>query len=173
MSLRPPISASAARASPAASSSKRQLARSYAIAWTSKMTRKFAGLQDYKVCFLEGLYWERCDWQMLIRVPDFITKAEIKKAADALIAKGKPDAVRQVELVKLTEGRCAQVLQVGPYSTAPQTIDALQAFAAEHGCEMTANCHEIYLNDPRRVAPEKLKTIIRISLRKIPRKSAA
>lgn len=92
----------------------------YGIAWTIKMIRKFAGQQDCKVCFLEGLCWEKCDWQMLIRVPDFITRAEIKKAAGALIAKGKPDAVRQVELVKVKEGHCAQVLQVGPYSTGPR-----------------------------------------------------
>jgi len=138
----------------------------YGAAWTIKMTRKFAGEQDFKVCSLEGLYWERCDWQMLIRVPDFVSRTELRKAADALIAKGKPDTARQVELVKLKEGKCAQVLQVGPYSTASETIRALQAFAAEQGYEMAENCHEIYLNDPRRVAPEKLKTIVRLSLRK-------
>ena len=138
----------------------------YGAAWTIKMTRKFAGEQDFKVCSLEGLYWERCDWQMLIRVPDFVSRTELRKAADALIAKGKPDTARQVELVKLKEGKCAQVLQVGPYGTASETIRALQAFAAEQGYEMAENCHEIYLNDPRRVAPEKLKTIVRLSLRK-------
>ena len=138
----------------------------YGAAWTIKMTRKFGGEQDFKVCSLEGLYWDKCDWQMLIRVPDFVTKTELKKAAAALIEKGKPEAVRQVELIKLKEGQCAQVLQVGPYSTAPETINLLQAFAAEQGYQMTENCHEIYLNDPRRVAPEKLKTIMRLSLRR-------
>ena len=139
----------------------------YGVAWTIKMTRKFGGDQDFKVCPLEGLYWEKCDWQMLIRVPDFVAKAEIKKAAAVLVERGKGEAARQVELVNLKEGRCAQVLQLGPYSTAPLTIHTLQAFAAEKGYEIAANCHEIYLNDPRRVPPERLKTIIRISLRKM------
>ena len=118
-----------------------------------------------QVSSLEGLYWDKCDWQMLIRVPGFVTKTEVRRAAIAVIEKGKPEAAKRVELVKLKEGKCAQVLQVGPYSRAPETIQALEAFAAEQGYEMTANCHEIYLNDPRRVAPERLKTIMRISLR--------
>ncbi len=138
----------------------------YAMAWTLKMTRKFGGEPDFKVGALEGVYHDRCDWQLLIRVPSFVTKAEIKKAAETLVKKGKPDAVRRVELIRLKEGQCTQVLQVGPYETVMQTVETLKTWAAEQGLQCNGPLHEVYLNDPRRVAPEKIKTIVRHPVKK-------
>ena len=131
-----------------------------------KFARKKSGGEDYKVATLEGLYRDRCDWTLLIRVPEFIGKADVAATAKALTEKGKGDAVRRVEILKLKEGRCAQVLQVGPYESVCQTMQSVTAFAEAQGLQLQGPLHEIYLSDPRRVAPEKLKTIIRYAVRK-------
>lgn len=138
----------------------------YGAAWTIKMTRKFADRPDFKVCTLEGIYKDKCDWTLLIRVPNFVTQAELKKAAAELIAKGKGDAVKRVEIIKLKEGTCAQVLQVGPYDSVCQTMEEITRFEEEHQLAGAGPLHEIYLSDPRRVPAEKLKTIIRHPVRK-------
>lgn len=144
----------------------------YAMAFTIKMTKKFAG-QDYKVCHLEGLYWtpggepfsedatETLEWKLLIRVPDFIVARDLKAALGELQARGKAPEAAQVKLETLREGRCVQVLHVGPYCDEPRTIAQMKAFAAEQGLALKGPHHEIYLSDPRRVAPERLKTILR------------
>lgn len=133
----------------------------YGMAWTIKMTRKMAGQDEFKVCALQGVYQDRCDWQLRIRVPAFVKAAELKKAAAELVAKGKPEAVKRVALVKDKAARFAQVLQVGPYSTVGETVEALRAFAAAQGLALEGPLQEIYLSDPGRVAAEKLKTIVR------------
>ncbi len=137
----------------------------YAVAWTMKMARKFAGAPEYKVCALEGVYQDRCDWRLMIRVPEFIKKPELSKTVADLIAKGKPEAVRRVELARMKEGRCSQVMQVGPYSTVCQTTELLRQFEEASGVECAGPLHEIYLSDPRRVPPEKLRTIVRRPVR--------
>lgn len=138
----------------------------YSLAWTLKMTRRFGGQDDFKASALEGVYRSRCEWTLLIRVPPFVTKAELRKAAEGLVQKGKPEAVRRVELIRMREGRCSQVLQMGPYDTVARTLEDLQGFEAQHGLACAGPLHEIYMNDPRRVAPEKIKTVIRRPVRK-------
>lgn len=143
----------------------------YGTAFTMKMTKKFAG-QDYKVCHLEGLWWGsdpgKCiteqpksswHWKLIMRVPDFITAKDVKEAAAALKAKGKDG--REVRLETIKEGRCVQVLHVGPYSAEGETIGRMQAFETAHGLAPRGAHHEIYLSDPRRVAPERVRTILR------------
>jgi hypothetical protein len=147
----------------------------YNVAFTVKMARKFAGT-DYTVTKLEGLWWagatetefhidaprDEWRWKLMIRIPDFVSKAEVAGAVKQLIAKGKPAAVSRVERFALTEGRCVQVLHLGPYADEPGTIARMRAFAEGHGKQIHGTHHEIYLSDPRRVAPAKLRTILRV-----------
>ena len=147
----------------------------YGVAFTVKMTRKFGGQQDYAVGRLEAQWWtdggganfaqapkDQWCWQLLIRTPDFVSPAEISRAVEKLLAKGKDPAARAVELKNLSEGRCVQMLHVGPYEREAETIEQMRAFAADKGLAFHGRHHEIYISDPRRVAPEKLKTILRM-----------
>ena len=143
----------------------------YAMAFTIKMTRKFAGKQDYAVCKLEGLWFFDADpaktpkdqwrWKLLIRTPDFITQAELRQTAVTLLKKGKPPEVEEVKLERLDEGQCVQMLHVGPYEREHESIMLMCALVASKGLKTIGPHHEIYLSDPRRVPPERLKTILR------------
>jgi hypothetical protein len=150
----------------------------YGMAFTVKMTRKMAGLGDYVVCKLEAQWWhgdgkadfdavpqEKWRWRLMIRTPDFVELAELESAAEKLIEKKKGKSVDRVALQRIGEGRCVQMLHVGPYEKEHETIAIMQAFAGELGLAFHGLHHEIYLSDPRRVAPEKLKTILRRSVK--------
>lgn len=151
----------------------------YGSAYTIKMTRKFAGMQDYSVCKLECQYWldgdsfdfsntpqEKWNWKFLIRTPDFVENEDLNNAAEKLLAKGKPDEVKQVKLESISEGLCVQALHVGPYDKEAETLTKMMDLASEQGMEFHGMHHEIYISDPCRVAPEKLKTILRMPVRK-------
>jgi hypothetical protein len=151
----------------------------YGVAYTVKMTRKFAGKQDYTVCKLEGQWWvdgerqnfaatdrKQWNWKLLIRTPDFVRDEELNEAVTTLLQKGKEPEVRQVGFESFAEGTCVQMLHVGPYDSEPETILKMQAFAEEQGMELRGRHHEIYLSDPRRVPPERLKTILRHPVKK-------
>ena len=144
----------------------------YNVAFTLKMARKSAG-QDYTVTKLEGLWsldsanadpaspstvW---NWELVIRVPPFITEREVRTTVATLVAKGKGDDVRKVRLVEVNEGECVQMLHVGPYTAEQPTLAKMKEFAELAGRKFSGRHHEIYLSDPRRVKPEKLKTILR------------
>jgi hypothetical protein len=82
--------------------------------------------------------------------------------ARAAAARKHPSAsLDRVRLERFTEGRCAQILHIGPYSAEGPTVAELHAFIAAEGCALSGKHHEIYLGDPRRAAPEKLRTIVR------------
>jgi hypothetical protein len=147
----------------------------YAMAWTIKMGKKALG-QDFKVAGLEGLWWgagasadqwmieqarTTWRWKLLIRMPDFLKERCLVMAAELLEKKGRGKGVRAVKLERIAEGRCVQMLHVGPYAAEGPTMDAMLAFAKEQGLRFTGRHHEIYLSDPRRVKPEQLKTILR------------
>lgn len=147
----------------------------YSMAYTIKMTRKFEGLQDYAVCKLEAQWWvegepedfatvpkDQWQWKLLIRTPDFITQADLDKAVAALTKKGKSPTVKDVVLETIDEGRCVQMLHVGPYDREGETVAVMNAFMKEQGLKRHGLHHEIYLSDPRRVPPERLKTILRL-----------
>ncbi|MEJ2701183.1 MAG: GyrI-like domain-containing protein [Sedimentisphaerales bacterium] len=151
----------------------------YGVAYTVKMTRKFDGKQDYAIGKLEGQWWldgERQDfaksdpklwnWKLLIRTPDFVGDGELDEAVETLLKKGKEPQVRQVAFESLAEGPCVQMLHVGPYENEPETIVQMQDFAKAQNMEFHGRHHEIYLSDPRRVPPERLKTILRHPVRK-------
>jgi len=152
----------------------------YGVAFTIKMTRKFAGKRDYAVCKLEGLWpklndgtasvnkddWE---WQLMIRTPKFVTSADLKKAVETLLKRGKGADCQRVELLSLDEGLCVQALHVGPYDEESKTVATMQSLAEKHGLRSSGPHHEIYLSDPRRVAASKLKTILRQPVKKASR----
>jgi hypothetical protein len=151
----------------------------YGMAYTIKMTRKFSGMQDYAVCKLECQYWidgdnidfastpqEQWNWKFLMRTPDFIEEDDLENAVKKLLAKGKEPEVKQVRLESLSEGLCVQALHVGSYDRERETIEKMMAFADGQGFEFHGTHHEIYLSDPRRVPLEKLKTILRIPVKK-------
>jgi hypothetical protein len=152
----------------------------YATAFTIKMTRKFAGKGDYRVCGLEGLWWtdrmvrsfadlpprDEWQWKLLIRVPTFIGAADLRAAKKSLADKGKAPGAANVKLETIREGPCVQMLHVGPYGEEPRTIRAMEDFMRAGGLVFRGPHHEIYLSDPRRVPPARLKTILRHPVRK-------
>ena len=145
----------------------------YGMAFTIKMTRKFAGKGDYAVCKLEALWpeianmeKEKWPWELLIRTPEFIEAKDLEQAAAVLTKRGKGTGVERVRLRRLEEGVCVQALHVGAYDEEPLTIAQMQELSAQRGYEPAGAHHEIYLNDPRRIAPERLKTILRQPVKK-------
>lgn len=138
----------------------------YPMVYTMKMTRKFSGKESFPVAPLEGVYTAITDWQLLMPVPAAIGKQEVRQTAVKLIEKGKTETVQRVELVTRKEGRCLQALHVGPYDHVSETIAVLKQYADANGLELVGPHHEIYLSDPRRTAPEKLKTVVRYPVKK-------
>jgi len=151
----------------------------YGVAYTVKMTRKFAGKQDYTICKLECQLWvdgeeqdfattdpKEWNWKFLIRTPDFVQDNELNTAKETLLKKGKEPQVHQVKLESFAEGTCVQMLHIGPYDKESETISLMVDFAEQQGLEFHSRHHEIYLSDPRRVPPERLKTILRHPVRK-------
>jgi hypothetical protein len=146
----------------------------YPLAYAAKFAVKQApGGLDFAVMPLEGLWWvpdmstfttedkSAWDWTMLIMQPDQVT-LEVFEEAKAKTAKNNPsDALTRVRLERFAEGRAAQVMHVGPYATEGPTIQQLHTFIAEQGCVRAGKHHEVYISDPRRAAPEKMKTILR------------
>jgi hypothetical protein len=146
----------------------------YSVAYTIRfaLTRRLEPV-DAPVMPLEGLWWtadmaafstddkSAWDWTLLIAVPDLVTAGLVDDARTAAARKHPAAPLDGVRLDRLAEGRCAQVLHVGPYREEGPTVAALHAFITEQGCALGGKHHEIYLGDPRRSAPEKLRTIVR------------
>lgn len=158
----------------------------YAIAYTVKMARKKAG-RDYKVCPLEAVWFGDAGeadpgaflskpkgewrWKLLIRTPNFIDSQEVARTARSLRERGKPPEVEKVRVLDLDEGECVQVLHVGPYEAEPESIARMAEFAEREGRRFAGPHHEVYLSDPRRVPPERLKTLLRIPVATVGTKS--
>ena len=161
------------RGDPASDAFRRAIGAMYGVAWTVKMSGKPRG-RDFKVGALEGLWWggapgdapakrRRWRWKLLMRVPDFVRSADVRRAAAALAARGRDGSGVAVE--RYAEGRAAQVLHVGPYADEPATLARLEAFVREAGLALDGAHHEIYLSDPTRTAPARLRTILRHAVR--------
>lgn len=106
-------------------------------------------------------------WRMLVRIPDSINKAEVA-GIKKQIAKEKGADVAAVGLISFKEGRCLQVTHIGPYSRLHESYAKLDAYATEAGLAVSGPAHEIYISDPRRTAPERIKTIVRLPVKKRP-----
>lgn len=146
----------------------------YAVAFTVKMASKAAG-RDYAVCKLEGRWWPAGNgpanepgdaiassrYQLLIRTPAFIDSKRVAEAVGKIAARRAVPRLADVALEDLNEGRCVQILHVGPYEREAETLEAMRRFADDNGAVMTGLHHEIYLSDPRRTPPERLRTVLR------------
>lgn len=149
----------------------------FSVSYAARFALKRAGVIDYGVMPLEGLWWvpdmatfstedkSAWDWTMMIMQPDEVTEAALADAKVAAAAKRSLPALDGLRLERFAEGLAAQVLHVGPYSAEGPTITALHEFIAQQGRELAGKHHEIYLGDPARAAPEKLKTVIRQPMR--------
>lgn len=148
----------------------------YPVAYTLKFTCKRTLGKDFAVMPLEGLWWSKnmddfltgnksnWNWTMMILQPEFITKEMFETAKEKVTKKKNPKLIDRLRLERYDEGRAAQVMYVGAYSDEDPTIKKLHQFIGESGGKLeTTNKHhhEIYLGDPRRTSPDKLKTIIR------------
>ena len=145
----------------------------YKLTYTIKFAYKKGQGLDYPVMALEGLWWAEdmtrfsVDdksswlWTMLIMQPDLVTPSDLERAAAEARRKDDQPLLDQVRLERFEEGLCAQIMHLGPYAAEAPTIEALHGYIAESGHALTGKHHEIYLSDPRRSAPEKMKTIIR------------
>ncbi|WP_291761144.1 GyrI-like domain-containing protein [Cellulomonas sp. 73-145] len=145
----------------------------YAVSYGLRFMAKAIGEQPWKVGPLEGLWWAddpdafltdtRAEWRwtMLIVQPTRVTADLVGRALDAAVAKGRAPAAEHLHLDVLDEGTAFQVLHVGPYDAEGPTIAGLHRAIAEQGYALRGAHHEIYLGDPRRSAPERLRTIIR------------
>lgn len=140
----------------------------FSVAFKIKFTAKKELVKDYAVMPLEGLWWAKDSWlwKALIMQPDFITQEIFQKAIDEVKAKKNLPGLGKIKLETLDEGLSAQTLYIGSYSNEKTTIEKLHAFIKEQGGSLVQKHHEIYLSDPRKAAPEKLKTIIRQPFKK-------
>ncbi len=146
----------------------------YAVAYKMKFISKKSLEKDYVVPPLEGLWWAEdmntfqtrdksaWDWTMMIMTPDWIG-VEIFEEAVAIVRKKKnPVALDKLRLARHAEGLSVQILHIGSYDDeAPILAKMHNEYIPAKGFEMRGKHHEIYLSDPRRVAPEKLKTVLR------------
>lgn len=146
----------------------------YSCAYGMRAASKAAG-RDYAISKLEALWHldigyfdfasaphHAWNWTLILRTPDTMGENDLAPVQEALLAKGKPKAVARAGFLGFEEGRCAQILHVGPYDQEGPSLEALNAFIEKKGLTVVGRHHEIYLSDPRRTAPEKLKTIIRL-----------
>ena len=157
----------------------------YAIAYTIKMSKKgdrrIEGYYDFVVPPLEGFWWQdgvdgvdyadkpTFNWISVIRLPDFVTKADFDWAVAEATRKKKLDCA-MAEFLRVDEGECVQIMHLGAFDNEPATVAIMDAYLEANGYEndfsATRLHHEIYLSDARKVAPEKWKTVIRHPIRK-------
>ena len=158
----------------------------YGIAYTIKMSKKsdhrIEGYFDYVVPPLEGFWWqegiegidyghkENFRFISVLRLPDFVTKADFDWAVEEAARKKKMD-FSKAEFFTYDEGLCVQCMHMGPYDDEPATVEKMHAYMEEQGyvLDITAQRlhHEIYLSDARKTDPQKLKTVIRHPIKKL------
>jgi hypothetical protein len=157
----------------------------YGVAYTLKMSYKtdhaIEGFYQYVVPPLEGFWWQpgvngvnyadkgSFNWVSVIRVPEFVTEADFAWAIEAATAKKGLD-FSPVHLIEVDEGLCVQCMHVGPYDSEPATVEAMHEYAAAQGfvpdfSDMRRH-HEVYLSDPRKADPAKMKTVVRHPVRR-------
>jgi hypothetical protein len=146
----------------------------YGASYTLKfMLKKRKSSPDYSVGPLEALWWSlpgkdldladksSWKWTVMIMQPDFITGEDVVRALEEVRAKKGAAGLKVVRFEKFEEGLSAQIMHIGPYSKEAPTIERLHAYIRETGRSRRGDHHEIYIGDPRRAAPERMKTVIR------------
>ncbi|MBR5730991.1 MAG: GyrI-like domain-containing protein, partial [Firmicutes bacterium] len=166
---------------------KQSIGLLYGISYTIKMSKKgdhrIEGYFDYVVPPLEGFWWqdgvsgidyahkENFRWISVIRLPDFVTEADFKWAVAEATRKKKED-FSGVEFLTIDEGLCVQCMHIGSYDDEPATVERMHSFMEERGYALDITDkrmhHEIYLSDARKTAPEKLRTVVRHPIRRMP-----
>lgn len=150
----------------------------YSTAYTAKFRLKADGRADFVVPPLETLWWADDEsafdenrrhewlWTLMLIQPDHVSREDIADALGELDKKEKSTAAhRNIRTELLEEGQAVQCLYVGPYDSMGGAISTMQAFAESNGLELAGKHHDVYLSDPRRTAPEKLKTVLRRPVR--------
>ncbi|WP_127818849.1 GyrI-like domain-containing protein [Microbacterium sp. CPCC 204701] len=147
----------------------------FGVSYKLKFLSKNELDRDYVVMPLEGLWWSddmaaftthrdksRWSWTMMILVPDWIEPEHVERAREAAAARGGGPAIAGLRFEEVAEGRCVQTLHIGSYDDEAPVLDEMHhRFIPGAGLRMTGRHHEIYLTDPRRSAPERLRTILR------------
>ena len=164
---------------------KAAIAVLYAVAYTVKMSKmgdhRIDGYYDFVVPPLEGFWWQdgvqgvdytsksSFHWISVIRLPDFVTQEDFDWAVAEATRKKKLDC-SIAEFMTIDEGKCVQIMHIGPYDDEPATVAVMDQYLAANGYEndfsLTRMHHEIYLSDARKIAPEKWKTVIRHPIKK-------
>ncbi|HHT68380.1 MAG TPA: transcriptional regulator [Firmicutes bacterium] len=157
----------------------------YAVSYTIKMShkgkRQIEGYFPYVVPPLEGFWWQEgvhgvdytnkasFNWISVIRLPDFVSEEDLLWAKEEVVRKKKLDC-SVAEYITIREGLCVQAMHLGPYDDEPRTVAEMDKYLEEQGYENdfsdTRMHHEIYLSDPRKVMPDKYRTVIRHPIRK-------
>ena len=184
----PPVKALTAYGNqpPGSEQFQRSIAALYGLAYTLKMGLKFTklprpeGYFDYKVGGLEAMWWsadgteldinnpETLRWRAFLMVPAFITPDLVAQAVTQAQLKHPEIDYDKLQLEQLEEGLSVQALHVGPYDKERETVDRMRAFTLDQDFELAGPHHEIYISDPGRTAPEKLKTVVRYSVKRRP-----
>ncbi|MEC2345588.1 MULTISPECIES: GyrI-like domain-containing protein [Paenibacillus] len=157
----------------------------YALSYGIKMSKmgddKPDGYYDFVVPPLEGL-WDSINvgydpnrnnwlWTSMIRQPEFVTEDFLNRVKERTVKKNPGLDLSDVRLAVFEEGLCVQILHIGPYQTEPESVAKMKAFLKANGLtenfDDTRKHHEIYLSDPRKTGPEKMKTVLRHPVRRI------
>lgn len=147
----------------------------YPVAYTLKFLSKNRLERDYTVMPLEALWWaddmesftsardkSRWDWTVMNMIPDWITAEHFDEARESVARKGTAPVLEKLRLERLDEGQSVQTLHIGPYDDEAPVLDELHnRFIPDNALQMSGKHHEIYLSDPRRAAPDRLRTILR------------
>ena len=158
----------------------------YGISYTLKFTlkKRKTNAIDYPVMALEGLLWltkgdvfdinikDNWSYTLMVMQPEVITKELFEEAREQVCKKkGNSESLSKTRLAHFEEGLCVQVMHIGPYATEPATMNRMKEFMMENGLQdnvgPNGKHHEIYLSDPRKAAPEKMKTVLRHPVLKI------
>lgn len=147
----------------------------YPVAYTLKFASKRELGRDYVVPPLEGMWWaddmevftaardkSQWDWTLMLLVPEWIDETMCHAAVDVVRAKGSTERLDGVRVEMLAEGLCVQTLHLGSYDSEADVLEEMhREFIPGQGLDLRGKHHEIYLSDPRKVAPDKLRTILR------------
>ena len=149
----------------------------YPVAYTLRFAIKAEEQVAYSVMPLQGLWWlpdgefdfsvkDRLIWTLMIMQPDYVTADRFEAARESAKKKVSLPIFDELRLEAFEEGLVAQVMHIGPYAEEAPTIEKLHEYIHDQGYALRGRHHEIYLGDPNRSAPEKLRTIIRHPIEK-------
>ena len=148
----------------------------YPLAYGIKANYKKLG-KDFGVPKLEGLWWVKSNkpfldiprkewyWKLLIRMPNFVTSETFKNAKEEVFKKKGISLIKEIKFENKNEGKCVQIMHIGPYSTEQKTIEHMMDFIKKNNYSINGLHHEIYISDPRKTATAKMKTILRLPIK--------